>query len=181
MKKMPCAVERTFDGPGRFTLTGNITPECELWVERGTPTIKRDGTAAAIINGELYARYDAKKGKQPPDGAIPCQPEPDPVTGHWPHWVPATRPQDKWIREARGGWTLPDGTYEACGPKIAKSEGLDYHVMFRHGSEVIIDLNDRSFDGLRNWLENHRVEGIVFWYAGEPRCKVRRHDFGLEW
>ena len=37
-------------------------------------TIKWDGSACAIINGELYKRYDArvKYGKTVPEGAIKC-------------------------------------------------------------------------------------------------------------
>ncbi len=27
----------------------------------------------------------------------------------------------------------------------------------------------------------HYIEGIVFWKDGEPRCKIKRSDFGLEW
>ena len=54
-----------------------INPENE-WVFKGegVATRKFDGTAAAIINGELYKRYDVKKGRQVPEGAIPCQ-DPD--------------------------------------------------------------------------------------------------------
>lgn len=180
MRKIPCAVEREFEGRG-FTLTGKLTEGCEDDVAFGVPTRKRDGTATAIINGELYARYDAKRGAVPPEGAIPCQ-EPDPVTGHWPHWVKADRKEDKWIREAfENSSALVDGTYEACGPKIGSNhERLETHVLFRHGAEVL-DVPDRSFDGLRVYLQSNRIEGIVFWRDGEPRNKVRRHDFGFEW
>lgn len=27
----------------------------------------------------------------------------------------------------------------------------------------------------------HEIEGIVFWKDGEPRCKIKRSDFGFEW
>ena len=38
-------------------------------------------------------------------------------------------------------------------------------------------------------FENHKVvgitpevtEGIVFWKDGEPRCKIKRSDFGFTW
>ena len=63
----------------------------------GIATRKFDGSACAIINGELYKRYDPKKGTPIPDGAIPCQ-YPDEKSGHHPHWVKCLRenPADKW-------------------------------------------------------------------------------------
>lgn len=48
-------------------------------------TRKFDGQATAVINGELYRRYDAKKMKNPPLDDIPCD-EPDPISGHHIHW-----------------------------------------------------------------------------------------------
>lgn len=26
-----------------------------------------------------------------------------------------------------------------------------------------------------------QMEGIVFWKDGEPRCKIKKTDFGLPW
>lgn len=48
---------------------------------------KIDGTGCLIKNGKIYRRYDYKKGRTLPAGAIPCQEEPGPVTGHFPHWL----------------------------------------------------------------------------------------------
>ena len=68
-----------------------INPENQ-WVfdGEGIPTRKFDGIATAIfsegLSRNLYKRYDVKKGKQIPVGAIPCQ-EADKITGHHPHWV----------------------------------------------------------------------------------------------
>lgn len=31
------------------------------------------------------------------------------------------------------------------------------------------------------WLNEHPIEGLVFWLDGEPVCKIKRTDFGLEW
>jgi hypothetical protein len=49
-----------------------------------------------------------------------------------------------------------------------------------HGAEVL-DVADRSFEGLKGWLTANNVEGIVFWLDGEPRVKIRRDDYGLTW
>ena len=40
----------------------------------------------------------------------------------------------------------------------------------------------RTFEGIRGWLKEHDdCEGIVFWKDGEPKCKIKRSDFGFEW
>ena len=40
---------------------------------------------------------------------------------------------------------------------------------------------ERSFEGIRTYLETHVIEGIVFWKDGHPRCKIKRKDFGFPW
>ena len=73
MIKIPCLFERDFTDKRNPILLPTVTPGCE-WVMagEGVATRKYDGTACAVINGELYKRYDAKQGKEPPPGAIPC-------------------------------------------------------------------------------------------------------------
>jgi len=188
MKKMPCLFVREFHSDGTFTITEQVTPGCE-WVlaGEGVATRKWDGTAVLVKEGRMYARYDAKPGRTPPPGAIPCEPEPDPETGHWPHWVVADRPQDNWIRQAAENSGLlmqVDGTYEACGPKIATRSGpnperLEAHALFRHGSEVV-DV-PRSFEGIRSTLSVLPWEGLVFHHPDGRMAKIRCKDFGLPW
>ena len=146
--------------------------------------MKLDGACCAIINGEFYKRFDAKPGRAVPEGAIPCD-EPDPVTGHWPHWVKveANNPADKWFVAARNNsWDdLPDATYEAIGPHFQKNPyGLDKDVLVRHGT-ISIDIPNLSFDRIRRGLELAAIEGIVFWHEGAPLCKIKRKDFGFKW
>lgn len=95
MKKIPSLFAR--DGA---ELTTDYNPLAS-WVVSGdgTATRKWDGTAARWHAGQLWARYDAKRGKPLPPGFDACQ-DPDPITGHHPGWVPASRPEDKWIRSA---------------------------------------------------------------------------------
>src|SRR6476620_6230466 len=112
MKKVPCLFQRDFGGGREPLARPEVTPGCE-WVlaGEGVATRKRDGTACAVVGGVLHLRYDAKRGKQPPPDAVPCQ-EPDAVTGHWPHWLPVgDRPEGKWHREAWAALPapLPDG------------------------------------------------------------------------
>lgn len=195
MKKIPCLFVRDFipraNGRGQeAVLTRDVTPGLE-WVLAGdgVPTRKWDGTACMVREGRLFKRYDAKNGKPAPATGIPCDNAADPVTGHWPHWVPVgEEPESKWHRAAweRVEGKLDDGTYELCGPHFAPHE--HHHMVdefFRHGAEVLRGVDaegyGRSFDGLRKYLELVNIEGIVFWLDGEPRCKIRRADFGLPW
>ena len=116
MKKIPTLFTRVFENHKIVDITPEITPGCEEAFLHGDATVKIDGSCCAIIEGVFYKRYDAKKGKKPPEGAIPCC-DPDPVTGHWPHWVnvDANNPGDKWFIEAyknsQGPCVLADGTY----------------------------------------------------------------------
>ena len=158
----------------------------------GIPTRKFDGTASAIIKGEPYKRYDVKKGKQVPFGAIPCQ-DPDEITGHWPHWVKCDRnnPADKYHFEAFDklcqeiSSEFIDGTYELCGEKIqGNPEHITGHEFIRHGCEILDDCVDYSFEGLKNYLSNPEldIEGIVFHHKCNDgkMCKIRKCDFGIK-
>lgn len=196
MKKIPTLFTRVFEGRKIVDISDEITPGCEEAFKNGMATVKIDGSCCAVINGELYKRYDAKKGKKPPVDAIPCC-DPDPVTGHWPHWVKADRdnPSDKWFWVAYDNsilhymgpddeeWQLEypeDGTYEAVGKHF---NGNPYNrncdFLVRHGDREA-EVN-RTFEGVREWLVNKHKEGLVFWLNGEPVCKIKRTDFGLKW
>lgn len=188
MKKIPTLFERTFENHMVVGITNKVTPGMEWVLEgEGVATVKIDGSCCAIINGELYKRNDAKKGKKPPASAIPCC-DPDPVTGHHPHWVKVDEkdPSDKWYIEAlnatikRFGCAMDDGTYEAIGKHFnGNPYDLMGDVLVRHGMmEVCVE---RSFEAIREYLRNTKEEGIVFWRNGEPMCKIKRTDFGFEW
>jgi hypothetical protein len=203
MKKMPCLFVREFHSHSSFTITKAVTPGCE-WVlaGEGQATRKWDGTACAVIGGVLYKRLDCKKDrktgeyKPPPLGAKACD-DPDPVTGHWPHWVPVgIGPEDKWHRAAlevevthngklpAGGW-MADGTYELCGPHFqANPQGFEVDAFVPHGVQAL-DLSDYSpltFESVRMALADLADwEGFVFHHPDGRMCKIRRADFGLPW
>jgi hypothetical protein len=183
MKKIPTLFTRIFEGRRIVGITPEITPGCEEAFLNGVATVKIDGSCCAIIDGEFYKRYDAKKGKKPPEGAIPCC-EPDPVTGHHPHWVKvdSNDPSDKWFVKAfeNLGYIPGPGTYEAVGPHFnGNPYGLDNDVLEPHGFRHATI--SRKFDDIRDYLENNVVEGLVFWLDGEPVCKIKRSDFGFKW
>ena len=180
------------------TVINEINPENQWVFDEGyIATRKFDGIAHAIIIGELYKRYDVKKGKEVPANAIPCQ-DPDKITGHWPHWVKCDR-NDKYAFEAfdllvftnalKSSKEL-DGTYELCGPSISTErfsrnmnvEGFAFHQLIKHGKEVL-DITDVSFDGLKEYLSKpeNNIEGIVFYHKTDGRmCKLRKKDFKIK-
>lgn len=185
MKKIPTLFTRVFEKRRVVHILPEITPGCEEAFKNGIATVKVDGSCCAIINGELYKRYDAKKCKQPPVAAIPCC-EPDPVTGHWPHWVKVDKdnPDDKWFVKAFDNTYISykgiDRTFEAIGPHFnGNPYKLEKDILVKHGEETVTV--DRDFNSIKEWLETHNCEGLVFWLNGEPVCKIKRSDFGLKW
>ena len=185
MKKIPTLFERIFENHEKVGILPNITPGMEWVLEgKGTATVKYDGSCCAIIGGKFYKRYDAKRGKQAPVGAIPCC-EPDPITGHHPHWLEIKRdnPADQWFCQAFDETPkneITEGTYEAVGLHFNGNKyNLDKDILIKHGEDVIEV--ERTFDGIKKYLEEHNIEGIVFWKDGEPKCKIKRSDFGFKW
>lgn len=186
MKKIPTLFKREFEGHKIVDITDEITPGCEKAFLYGTPTVKFDGACCAIIDGVFYKRYDAKKGKTPPKGAIPCC-DPDPVTGHWPHWIKVdpNNPADKWFMEAFNNTYVSyhglNRTFEAVGPHFnGNPHNYECDHLVPHAVVKVENLI-RTFNGVMDYLGNHAVEGIVFWFNGEPVCKIKRSDFGFNW
>lgn len=189
MKKIPTLFKKQFTEDGTYIGVSNEVTDGMEWVLNGdgVATVKWDGSACAIIDGKFYKRYDAKRGKKPPQGAIQCC-EPDPITGHHPHWVKVdfNEKADKWFVEAYNYSTknntvqLNDGTYEAIGLHfLSNPYGLECDCLIPHGVDIVEV--ERSWDGIKQYLESHFVEGIVFWKDGEPQCKIRKKDYKLPW
>lgn len=193
MKKIPTLFKREFEGHKVVRVLPEVIEGME-WVLNGDgiATVKYDGSCCAVIDGKFYLRYDAKNGKPIPEGAIKCQEEADPVTGHLPCWVLCNRnnPSHKWYVKAFDHYVADqamadhyviDGTYEAIGLHFnGNMYNLSNDTLIMHGIDVIEDC-PRTFDGIREYLRNHYIEGIVFWKDGEPKCKIKRSDFGFEW
>lgn len=188
MKKIPTLFEREFKDHKVVKILPKVHPGMEWVLEgEGIATVKYDGSCCAIIDGEYYKRYDCKKGKIPPDGFIPCC-EPDSITGHWPGWVKIdeNNPSDKWFVKAYNfsmqynlsPWV--DGTYEAIGKHFSGNPyNYNYDDLIPHGRNVVEV--ERTFEGIKKYLYEHRIEGLVFWKDGIPQCKIKRSDFGFEW
>lgn len=189
MKKIISLFQRNHDGDR--LVRDEITPGAQWVVDgEGIATQKFDGTCCLIRWGVLYKRYDAKPGREWPEDFVPAQGDPDPVTGHWPGWLPVseTDPADRYHREA---WknrleedapeTPMNGTYELCGPKIqGNPEGEPWHMLIPHGS-VVLKNAPRDFEGLREYLSRMPIEGIVWHHPdGVRMVKIKARDFGLK-
>lgn len=181
MKKIPSLFVRNPENPKY--VTREVNPDC-AWViaGEGTATRKWDGAACMIRLGTLYKRYDCKKGKTPPANFEPCS-EPDPVTGHWPGWVPVGQePESRWFREAfEMAPGLPDGTYECVGPKVGGNpDGFQAHTLVPHGMHRF-NAAPRTFDGLEEWLQSAGIEGLVWHHPDGRMAKIKARDFGIAW
>ena len=191
---MKTLFNRTFINHQVANTTNEVTEGCE-WVlnGEGIATQKLDGTCCLIQNGKLFARFDYKAGRKLPEGAIPCQEEPDTVTGHFPHWVEVKeQPQYKWHKVAfekalKNGQNFEDGTYELIGVHFQNNpEHVEQgDILVKHGSVVLEDV-PRTFEGIKKYLEEHEIEGIVFHKLNDleeviDMCKIKRTDFNLEW
>lgn len=187
MKKISTLFKKDPENLGR--VINEVDPRNEWAFGQSVATQKFDGTSMAIIGGELYKRYDVKKGRLAPEGAIACQ-EPDAVSGHHPHWVKCSREakEDRYAFEAfdqlAATQEAVDDTYELCGPKVQSNpEKLEVNVLVKHGAAKLdLDTQTMTFDSLKQFLEEQDLEGIVFHATdGSGRmCKLRKADFGIK-
>lgn len=163
-----------------------IEPEC-FWVIEGEgyATEKLDGTCCLIKDGNIYRRYDYKPGRKLPQNAIPCQEKADDITGHFPHWLLCKKdePNDKYHIEAylKQKDYLTDGTYELIGKHFNSNPyNLDEDILEKHGQRILENV-PRTYEGIKEYLQNNYIEGIVFYRENGEMCKIKRSDFGFEW
>jgi hypothetical protein len=193
MKKIPSLFERDFsqrseDG-GHKVIDQWL--DSSLWVARGegVATRKWDGMAVRVKDSVVFKRYDAKAGRTPPPAFEPAQPAPDEKSGHWPGWLPAKMPDDRWIMEGiawgaahlYGGASVPDGTYEVCGPRIGTRHGpnpenLQEHILVVHGADVMDDC-PRDYESLSTYLDGRGIEGVVWHHPDGRMAKIKAKDF----
>lgn len=185
MKKMKTLFNRHFVKHKIVGIDTVPAEGCE-WVLKGegVATRKLDGTCCLIKDGVLFARFDWKRGRKLPQGAIPCQEQPDSITGSFPHWIPVTDDNRfKWHRLAFEKLEdKSDGTFELIGKHInGNPDGVeDGDIFVRHGSIVLDDV-PRTFEGIKEFLRTHEIEGIVFHRENGEMCKIKRTDFGFDW
>lgn len=191
MKKIPTIFQRDYTLP-RKPITHYWNDAC-TWVRdgHGVATRKWDGTCCLWQDGKLWKRREVQRSLID-KGAVPdhfLEVEYDHQTRTAYGWVPVgDGPEDRWHREAlepaqQGPEPLTEGqTYELVGPKInGGREPLSAHVLIEHGADVLNGV-PLDFLGLRDWLRQHQIEGIVWHLPGDGRmAKIKRRDFGLGW
>lgn len=154
------------------------------WVRdgEGIATRKYDGTCCLIRDGTMYKRRELRRGDLPPTAFEPI--ETDETTGKTVGWVPVgAGPQDRWHREAFDRYAAwANGTYELVGPKVqGNKEGMPVHILIAHSLAAEFVHAPRDFDGLRQWLDGERIEGLVWRHPDGRMAKIKRRDFGLKW
>ena len=170
MNKIPTMFERDLK---TFKVIDSLKPECQWVIDgEGIATRKWDGTCCMVKDGKLYKRYDGSKSKYLPPDFVPHEN----ADSHWHGWRPVgDGPEDRGFREA----SLPteNGTYELFGPKINKNaDKFDSHVFRKHG-DIVYENVPRTFDGLKEWLKDKDIEGIVFHHPDGRMAKIKKKDF----
>lgn len=109
------------------------------------------------------------------------------------------------LKNERPGMKL-DGTYELIGKHFQSNPyHLDDDRLIKHGDYLLstsiensdrvmeyteacrIDGNvtlcivPRTYEQIKEYLENHYIEGIVYYRGNGEMCKIKRSDFGFEW
>jgi hypothetical protein len=171
VEKIPTMYERDEARRGR-PVTPALKAECR-WVEQGegVATRKLDGMNVKVAAGVLHKRQKPAEGRY--DEAS---------------YIPARRddPADRYLFEAfdsAAGWE--DGVYEALGPKIqGNPDRYERHTLVRvvpFEPWLVLEGAPRTFEGLREFLAAHDIEGIVFHHADGRKAKIKKRDFGLKW
>lgn len=183
MKKTPTLFKRDFTKPGNPITDAYNDGTGWVLDGEGKATRKYDGTCALVRDGRLYKRYELRPGKVVPSGYE--QVDYDETTQKGFGWVPVGYgPEDKYFRE---GWNnLPEslksvpGTYELVGPKVQSNpEGYEDHILIWHEDAQIL-FPPVSFDGLREWLAEQDIEGVVWHHPDGRMVKIKKKDFRLK-
>jgi hypothetical protein len=179
VRKIPTAFERDWEGdPSR--VLDQVHEGCEwVFAGEGVATKKYDGTCLMYDGTSWWARRDVKDGKEAPPGfkKVSYDPETEKTFG----WEPIENsPWVKWFNEALKSRDYEPGTYELIGPKINKNpEGAAAHTLIWHFAAETMGLLDRSYEGIKTFLDGIDTEGIVFRHPDGRMAKIKKRDFGL--
>jgi hypothetical protein len=181
MKKIPTLFERDWDGD-RSRVLDRVHPDCG-WVlaGEGVATRKVDGTCCLIRDGRLYKRQEFKPGQAIPDDfeEVGFDAETEKRVG----WRPVGEgPEDQWHHEAFANLAeKADGTYEMVGPRTqGNPEKYPTQTLVPHTIATLgmVDAPPRDFAGLRAYLAERDIEGIVFHHPDGRMAKIKKRDFG---
>ncbi len=177
MKKVPTIFKRNPENMKEILIDKN--PICN-WVFKGEgiATRKYDGTCVMFENGIMYKRRTIKKNKIPPLDFVKV--DFDPNTEKSFGWVPV-QDSDKIHKEVFNHGGFDDGTYELLGPKIqGNPEEWSIHVIVSHKNAKRFPDCPRTFAGLKEWLKDKDIEGVVFHHSDGRMGKIKKRDFGFK-
>lgn len=177
MKKIPTLFERDFDNNPRY-VTRNINPVAQWVIDgEGVATRKYDGTCCLVDGGTLFKRRELQPGQTTPVDFILA--DEDKKTGKKQGWVPVgDSKEDQYHREAfRRLLDKKVGTYELVGPKVqGNPEGYEHHTLIKH-SDAEKYLTPRNFEGIKAFLKDLEIEGLVWHHPDGRMVKIKRRDF----
>lgn len=182
MKKIPTLFNRDFEHNPRF-VTKTLNPDAS-WVVNGEgiATRKYDGTCCAIINGVFLKRRELRRGENEPFDFILA--DYDQKTGKKQGWVEVGNGNDdKYHREAYEKLeNKSDGTFELLGKKVqGNPEGIaNGHILLRHSEAETYPDCPRDFDGLKAFLKDKNIEGIVWHHQDGRMAKIKKRDFNYK-
>lgn len=164
-------------------VTRDINPDAE-WIFNGNaiPTVKKDGTNIRVTISHWQCIHVEKRRN-------PTREEK--AAGAEPGYIDASRddPSDKHIFAAVDATTFtgwPDGLWpcEALGPKIQGGVEASQPMLYSFVLHplVIAEPFELTYDGIRDFLATHTIEGIVWHDENHYRfAKIKRRDFALPW
>lgn len=182
MKKIPTIFERDWNGD-KSRVLNQVHEGCEwVFAGEGVATRKIDGTSCLVKGNLLFKRREIKSGQVIPENFV--SEGTDSETGKTTGWVPVgDGPDDKYHREVfTGADNWPDGTYELIGPNVqGNPEAQNFNLLIKHGGGPAgpLDGVPRDFEGLKEYLSNQNIEGIVFHHPDGRMAKIKKRDFGF--
>ncbi len=182
MKKIPTVFERDWNGD-KSRVLNQVHEGCE-WVlaGEGVATHKIDGTCCMIRDGALYKRQEFKQGLPTPSDFEEVNF--DEETRKRIGWRPVgDGPEDKWHLAGFANLeNKADGTYELVGPKTqGNPEKYDQQTLVPHTIErLAIGDVPRDYEGIKAYLFDKDIEGIVFHHPDGRMAKIKKRDFGLK-
>jgi len=185
-----CEATKKLDGTCCLFFGGNLWKRRMVRVER--PEGEGDIVQIMILPSDdaIGTKTEAVRPINLPDGFMAASDViwKDDGTGQVPGWVPVgLGPDDQYHNTALATASaamqrLSEGkTYELCGPKVqGNPQCLDHHCLIEHGTFRLMNV-PTDFDGLKEYLTDFPMEGIVWWLDGSPYAKIKRRDFNLPW
>jgi len=188
MRKIPTIFDRDY-GDGKRGKHYVIDKPITTLPETAMATEKLDGTNVRVtVRSGGVVRLEKRRNPDRHQKKLG-------ITEPWYTHVNPLYPEDKWLFEAMANTSFEytkDGEYsgEAIGPKIQGNPlGLKKHQIYLFEERMLfaikLSVPTLEYDDLRDFLKTRKsflnqevgIEGIVWWFAGQPVGKIKAGDF----